>query len=128
MHTRRHPYARGFTLIEIMVVIVILGVLAALIVPQIISRPDEARVVAATARPGATVATPTSARGIREPPSKFFPSARFHFARSAGDRGRVVHLRRGADTEPLSRPATGIASRGTAPRRCHAARGSCGTV
>jgi len=39
--------ARGFTLIEIMVVIVILGVLAALVVPKIMSRPDEARVVAA---------------------------------------------------------------------------------
>lgn len=39
--------ARGFTLIEVMVVIVILGVLAALIVPRIMSRPDEARVVAA---------------------------------------------------------------------------------
>lgn len=38
---------RGFTLIEIMVVIVILGVLAALIVPKVMSRPDEARVVAA---------------------------------------------------------------------------------
>jgi general secretion pathway protein G len=37
----------GFTLIEVMVVIVILGVLAALIVPKIMSRPDEARVVAA---------------------------------------------------------------------------------
>lgn len=37
----------GFTLIEIMVVIVILGVLAALIVPKVMSRPDEARVVAA---------------------------------------------------------------------------------
>jgi len=40
---------RGFTLIEIMVVIVILGVLAALVVPNILGRPDEARVTAATA-------------------------------------------------------------------------------
>ena len=38
---------RGFTLLEIMVVIVILGILAALVVPKIISRPDEARVIAA---------------------------------------------------------------------------------
>ena len=38
---------RGFTLIEIMVVIVILGVLAALVVPKVMSRPDEARAVAA---------------------------------------------------------------------------------
>ncbi|BBJ00426.1 type II secretion system protein GspG [Ferrigenium kumadai] len=38
---------RGFTLIEVMVVIVILGVLAALIVPKVMSRPDEARIVAA---------------------------------------------------------------------------------
>lgn len=39
--------SRGFTLIEVMIVIVILGVLAALIVPKVIGRPDEARVVAA---------------------------------------------------------------------------------
>jgi general secretion pathway protein G len=39
--------ARGFTLIEIMVVIVILGVLAALVVPRVLDRPDEARAVAA---------------------------------------------------------------------------------
>jgi general secretion pathway protein G len=37
----------GFTLLEIMIVVVILGVLAALIVPKVMSRPDEARQVAA---------------------------------------------------------------------------------
>lgn len=34
---------QGFTLIEIMVVLVILGILAGLIVPRIMGRPDEAR-------------------------------------------------------------------------------------
>jgi len=38
---------RAFTLIEVMVVVAILAVLAALIVPKVMSRPDEARVVAA---------------------------------------------------------------------------------
>ena len=38
---------RGLTLIEVMVVIVIIGILAALIVPNIINRPDQAKVAAA---------------------------------------------------------------------------------
>jgi len=37
----------GLTLIEILVVLTILGILAALIVPRVMDRPDEARVVAA---------------------------------------------------------------------------------
>ncbi|MFN7569925.1 MAG: type II secretion system major pseudopilin GspG [Betaproteobacteria bacterium] len=50
MPQRLHPLPRrrrGFTLIEIMVVIAILGILAALIVPRIVGRTDDARIAAA---------------------------------------------------------------------------------
>lgn len=39
--------ARGFTLIEIMVVVIIIGLLAAVIVPSVISKVDEAKVAKA---------------------------------------------------------------------------------
>ena len=38
---------RGFTLIELMVVIVILGILAGVVVPRIMDNPDKARVAKA---------------------------------------------------------------------------------
>lgn len=47
MKSINNSIPRGFTLIEVMVVIVIIAVLAAMIVPKVMSRPDEARVTAA---------------------------------------------------------------------------------
>ena len=43
----KHPSQKGFTLIEIMIVVVILSILASLIIPRIMNRPDQARVVKA---------------------------------------------------------------------------------
>jgi general secretion pathway protein G len=45
-HPIRHPQA-GVTLIEMMIVLVIIGIVAALVVPNVIGRPDEARVAVA---------------------------------------------------------------------------------
>lgn len=46
----RSPFSKrmpGFTLIEVMVVVVILAILAAIIVPRVLQRPEQARITAA---------------------------------------------------------------------------------
>lgn len=66
----------GFSLIEIMVVVVVMGVLAALIVPDLMDRPDQARATAACRDVGAIMQAlklyrldngqyPTAEQGLR---------------------------------------------------------------
>lgn len=43
MHAMRKTMAKGFTLVEILIVVVILGILAAIVVPQFTNAANEAR-------------------------------------------------------------------------------------
>lgn len=47
LYSQRSRRQRGFSLIEIMIVVVILAILAAMVAPRILSRPDQAKVTVA---------------------------------------------------------------------------------
>lgn len=66
----RARLSKGFTLIEVMVVVVILGILAAMIVPKIMSRPDQAKIVKAQQDVGAI----QSALDLYQLDNGFYPS------------------------------------------------------
>ena len=126
----RSPRAQaGFSLIEIMIVVVIMGVLAALIVPNLMDRPDQARATAARQDVGAIMQAlklyrldngqyPSSAQGLRalvEKPTagRALPNWRTYLERlpddpwgspyhylNPGTNGEIDVFSLGADGEP----------------------------
>lgn len=77
----------GFTLIEILVVMVILGIMATLIVPKIMSRPEQARIIKAKQ----DILTLESALDIYRLDNGFYPST---------DQGLDALVRK-PDSEPV---------------------------
>lgn len=70
MHNPTRLNQRGFTLIEIMVVVVILGILAAVVVPRVLDRPAQAR----RTKAAADIKGIESALGMFKLDNGFFPS------------------------------------------------------
>ncbi len=63
-------FQSAFTLIEVMIVVVILGILAAVVVPKLLDRPDAARVTAAKS----DIATIMTALKLYKLDNTFYPS------------------------------------------------------
>ena len=70
MHYERKKNQHGFTLIEVMVVVVILAILAAIVVPRILTRPAQARLVAAKQ----TIRSIQNALSLYQLDNGFYPS------------------------------------------------------
>lgn len=102
MNARISPaatHARGFTLIEVLVVVAILGILAAIVVPRILDRPDEAKRVAAKTDIGAIV----QALKLYRLDNGFYPST---------DQGLAALVQRpGTDPKPANWKAGGYLER-----------------
>ena len=62
--------SRAFTLIEVMVVVIIIAILAAIVVPRILKRPEQARLVAAKQ----DVLAIQNAMGLYKLDNGFYPS------------------------------------------------------
>src|SRR6266436_3489826 len=115
----RRPH--GFTLIEILVVIVILGILAALIVPRVMDRPDQARATAARA----DIATIMQALKLYKLDNGMYPSS------DQGLAARSTCFPSAPIASPAAKAWTPTSGRGSddagaPPRRLHADRGAGG--
>lgn len=86
MDETRSAGAAGFTLVEVLVVVVILGILAAVVAPRVMGRPDEARAV----RAAQDVAAIAAALDMYRLDTYDYPSA---------DQGLAALVERPADVE-----------------------------